>query len=254
MSAWLAAAGCRVLAWAVRPLSVWDARPARHPAALRGGRWARAATVWLGLGLTGQARAGAPPAMATAVAGDVRVVHGTAAPFALVPFARVVAGDTLQVPAGGRVQLVFQANGRREAWSGPAVIRVGADRSEGEGTVVATELGQDVGAGLQTLTVMLTQAERERGGATMIRGEGPPPPLDAVEQEAVDAARASYARVSGQRVSPDDITAELVFAATLLTYSQHTEACEVLRQARAHCPDCRAPASLTAWLGRDVCP
>ncbi len=207
------------------------------------------ALVWL----TSVAVAG-PLALAVSVVGEVSVEHPPAPPIPLSSFARVVLDDTLQVPAGGSVQLVFAASGRRETWTGPATVHVGPGRGDGPGSVAIVDLGGDVGVGVHTLAVVLDQAERERGGATLVRGDGAATPLDALQQEGLDAARATYRRLADARAAPDDVTPELVLGAALITYAQVEEACAVLRRATVACRECRAPVALLDGIGRAGCP
>jgi hypothetical protein len=195
----------------------------------------------------------APVAMAVAVGGSVTVAHDPVAPWTLTPFALVGADDALQIPEGGSVQLLFHANGRRETWTGPAVVQVRADHAEGPSGPTVLELGRDVGAGLGQLTVVLDRAQRERAGTTLVRGATLIPKLDPEQQAEVDAARARFEQLAALRVDPADITPELFLASRLLAFDQLPDACPVLLRAEAACPSCSAPKALLGWIGRDTC-
>jgi hypothetical protein len=239
--------------------------------------------VLLVLGLGALAVAGPPPTtvaspvaddvgLIVAVSGDVTLKSGTAS-YPVTAYMKVRAGDTIDVPTGGSVDLVY-FSGRREAWHGPSRIlaQADADPAAPTGATVASvppEASRDLG----TVALLLHRAEADRAGQTLVRGQdsvegsarGPLPGqpsalssgggrgrgaverLDEYERAEVEQARAAYAEWR-KTAAADDPLPELALAGTLLTFGLDAEAIVVLERAVAACPTCAEPKVLLDWV------
>ncbi len=199
------------------------------------------------------ASAGADAGMAVAVVGPVLTKPGTGGKaLPLPPFSKIRDGDRLTLEEGGSVQILFYDTGRRETWEGPSTIVVGEKEAKLlKGTVdpVVEDMGDNVGESMSSLSVILTQAEKERGGMTLIRGpQGARVELDDFERKEIADAKANYERLS---VKEDNgIMAELYLASVLLTYDQRDEAKTILNTAVEKCAECEVPKLLLDWANR----
>ena len=200
------------------------------------------------------AAGGTDAGMAVAVGGDVFTKPGTGGkPLRLPPFSKIRDGDKLTLEEGGSVQILFYDTGRRETWPGPSTIVVGEKEAKlVKGTVdpVIEDMGGNVGMSMSSLSVILTQAEKERGGMTLVRGpKGAPVELDDFERKEIDKARANYDRLITEQAN--GIMAELYLASVLLTCDQRNDAKDVLNTAVEKCAECEVPKLLLDWANRD---
>jgi len=200
------------------------------------------------------ASSGTDAGMAVAVEGPVLTKPGTGGKaFPLPPFSKIRDGDKLTLEEGGRVEILFYDTGRRETWPGPSTIVVGEKEVKlvkGQVDPVIEDMGDNVGESMSSLSVILTQAEKERGGMTLVRGEvGAPVELDDYERKEIADAKATYERLSSEK--DDGIVAELYLASVLLTYDQRDDAKVVLATAVEKCAECKVPKLLLEWANRD---
>ena len=97
--------------------------------AIKGYRGARLAVLG-GLAVLATSAAWAADAgFVTRIVGDVKLVKDGGK---LAPFSRVARDERLRVSEGGQLQLVYQANGRQETWSGPCTVTAGLQEGTGE--------------------------------------------------------------------------------------------------------------------------
>ncbi len=196
------------------------------------------------------ALAGPPPVdagLSTAVTGTV-VLQGAAQSqtTAVVPFMKLRVGDAVSLPSGAHLQVVFFDTGRRETWTGPAELVIGAGASElreGEPPQVE-QTAPELGESLETLPILLVRAERDRAGQAVVRGEEAPvdprSQLDPVEQAELDVAKNRY-EILRASLPAEDVLADVYYATVLRAHGLDGEANEVLAAARKRCGECALP-------------
>ncbi len=166
-------------------------------------------------------------------------------------------GDSLSIPAGSLVQLVYFQSGRKETWRGPAVITAedGASRAENEsaakGQGAVELLPSEASQGLRRIPALLDQARLGRSGVIQVRG-----PNDGVrktvmpgkkEQAEIARAREVYQRWREQ-AGPQDVTPELNLLGSLAEQQQYAEMEKVIQNALRRQPDNEALRELEQWL------
>jgi hypothetical protein len=131
------------------------------------------------------AAAQADVGVVTRLAGAVTVT-AQGRSLAAAPFMKLRAGDRLAVPAGGEIAIVYFAEGRTEAWKGPAAFTANVSgASDATGQVATGQLarGAPTAADLRRVPDIGTS----RPGSVTVRSLGPPAPPSA------DDARSQYA-------------------------------------------------------------
>ena len=107
-------------------------------------------------------------------------------------YMKLRSGDLLTVPDKGTFEVVYFANGRKEAWKGPASIRIGTAESAPDGAKKAgkpeiSNVPAGAVEGVKRIPPLLRKAGVGRSGATQVRGSGhkpdvkPPPELSKEE-------------------------------------------------------------------------
>lgn len=112
------------------------------------------------------AAASAQVAMLTQMAGDVKV-SGKEGNRAAAAFLKVNEGDTLTLPANGRVQLVYLASGRQEIWKGAGPVDIGAQ--QGKSASLKAETSQVPAIILKQLAKTPAVGQHGKTGMVMLR-------------------------------------------------------------------------------------
>lgn len=172
-------------------------------------------------------------------------------------FMKLRRGDSLNIPSGGLVQLVYFQNGRKEMWKGPVSIvleEAGARAREEKGIQAQAEvvmLPIDASQGLRRIPVLLDQARLGRSGVVQVRGpeEGPRKKVGPGKHGQMEISRAREAYQKWREQSaPEDITPELNLLGTLAEYRQYGEMEKVVQDALKRQPDNEALKELEQWV------
>jgi len=203
----------------------------------------------LALALAGSGVAAAPvdAALAVSVNGDVQVRGANSEQgLAATPFMKLREGDQVSVAQGGEIEIIYMASGRRETWAGPVSLAIhGAGTKAGDAAPArVSELGAQVGEGLQAVPVLLGQAERTRAGQALIRGTAAEEAaLSDEEREEVARAKTLYKQLK-KGAGKADILPEMYLAGVLLEYGLASDAAALLKKAVRKCGGCEAPTRL----------
>lgn len=175
----------------------------------------------------------------------------SATPSPVTPYMKLRVGDAVEVPAGGRLEVLYFGSGRREAWPASSSVKITASGGQAlTGAATAVEVGENVGHSLESLPVLLRQAQTYQAGQTLVRGHGntaPAVPLDAVELAQAAEARALYTQLRANAPA-DDVFPELYLTSVLLPLGLHAESEEILLRATVACPACAEPRALLEWV------
>lgn len=190
--------------------------------------------------------------LAVAVSGSVTYkATGVTAATAVTPYMKLRVGDAVDVGSDGRLEILYFGSGRREVWTSGSALRVGASGSEAvKGAAQATEAGSSVGRSLESLPIMLRQAQTYQAGQVLVRGTPKVTtsvPLDDVETAQVAEARALYTEMR-KTAAPTDVFPEMYLASVLLPLGLDVEAAETLETATKACPTCEEPKLLLEWV------
>lgn len=190
--------------------------------------------------------------LAVSVAGSVTYKGASAAAASPVsPYMKLRVGDTVEVPADGRLEILYFGSGRREVWPAGSIVKVADGKGEAvKGVATAVDAGESVGRSLENLPIMLRQAQTYQAGQTLVRGGSPPAQpavaLDDVEQAQVVEARGLYTQMRAA-AAPDDVFPEMYLASVLLPLGIYDESQAALEKAVAACPKCDEPKVLLEW-------
>lgn len=197
--------------------------------------------------------------LAVAVAGSVTYKGASGATASPVsPYMKLRVGDTVDVAADGRLEILYFGSGRREVWPAGSIVRVAAGQGEAvKGVAKAVDAGEAVGRSLENLPIMLRQAQTYQAGQTLVRGGAPVATpvvaLDEVEQAQVVEARGIYTQLRASATA-DDVFPEMYLASVLLPLGLYDEAQATLEKAVAACPKCDEPKVLLDWTKSKTAP
>ncbi len=163
----------------------------------------------------------------------------------LTPFSKLRVGDTLTLPPGASLEIVYFTTGRRESWTGPVELTI-AEAAAKASTGQAPQVLQTdpvLGRQLQELPSVIRRGAR---GPVRSGGDGVDPRslLDQEELAAVQAATTRYNALC-KAFPPRDVLPDICYATVLRTYGLDAEADAVLKQARGRCPFCDLPPMST---------
>lgn len=145
-------------------------------------------------------------AMVLNVAGDV-VVENFGKTSKVQPFSRLLEGDRVKLPAGGKLTLVYVGSGRQEAWSGAGAIVAGEEQSTPVAGPPSLEAKQLPKAVAQQMARTPLADSTGKTGMVRVRAIGAPDGLDSLEQKYQELRRQS---------APGDRTPEVFLLAGLL--------------------------------------
>jgi len=171
--------------------------------------------------------------MVSALEGQASLVRRGGQPVALTPFKKLLPGDLVELSAGGRLRLSFLAQGKAEAWTGPATLSIQADAAKdlakGQKPAV-TSLGLDT-TFIKDSPVLNDQRELVAGqiavrGASSGKLENAP--LDPLRAEDLRKAEAEYRRL--QKAMPrKDATPHIFYLAALERLGQKKSMAELIQ-------------------------
>ena len=157
-------------------------------------------------------------------------------------------GDSLSVPEGASVRLVYFQVNRQETWRGPAAFRVTKTQGEAaSGKPEVNVLPSAVPAKMARLPQLMQNVKLGGLGGVVIRGGRAPAPLSPEEQAQLTQARGNYAVLRAQS-SADDITPELYLISTLQEFGQYQEMGPLLDEVSKHQPLAPEVEDLVRWL------
>ncbi len=190
--------------------------------------------------------------LVTALKGAARYSPGpgqAAAP--LKAFMKLRLGDRVSIPAGSRLQLVYFASGRREAWQGPSELIIGQrqSRARGPGQPKAVELlPTTVSRGVGKFASLVERAAAPaaevrlgKAGGSVLRGKG------GGAGQADPAAFALYQRLL-RHSGPRDITPELYLLGELSQGNDWDAMETALQKALAKSPGNPMLLRLRKWV------
>jgi len=190
--------------------------------------------------------------LVTRVAGGVTwksAAHPAPAP--AVALGKLREGDELKVPEGGRVTVVYFANGRQEQWRGPARVQLGAEggKALAGGPPEPGQVDEATRKALSRVPSLVRAASTERIGAATFRGHAATPELTAEEKDELARAKADYQQRRAAAPA-DDVTVDLAYVVLLRDFDQWQEMQAVLATARARAPGNESVEALTAWTAQ----
>ena len=189
-------------------------------------------------------------AVASLVQGEVMVEGPGAPPAKLTAYAKLFAGDVVQVPAGGQVRAVYLASGRQETWRGPARFRAALPMSEAlSGTPEVVQVPSAVPQKLAKIPelVQIARASNSRAGAVTLRSAAPSSTAEAQREQVLADARNTYAVMQAD-AAKDDITPELYLYATYQDYAMYPAMRGLTEVMLTKQPDNPQAKALAAWL------
>lgn len=201
--------------------------------------------------------------LVTRLSGEVTYANDTdqKQPTKALAFMKVRRGDRFQVPGGGFLTLVYHANGRQEAWSGPAALQAETAESRGEGPAQPkiSTLPVKVTEKMKGSPLPLPRSDLDRMGGirtmggTPLRGGGtdegakPAPALDPEAKKELAQAAKTYQQLR-KKAPPDDLTPELYYLAALAEYQQYAQMGQVLADMEKRQPGSPVVKDLKSWL------
>jgi len=173
-------------------------------------------------------------------------------------FMKIRRGDSLKIPPGGAIQLVYFENGRQETWKGPASFMVGEVQSRVEkgrelpGQPEVMILSNEASQGMRRIPVLLRRARLSRsGGGVVVRGvtgvSAKPVAPTKEERAEIAMAKEAYQKLRKQ-AKADDITPELTLLGVLADYEQHEEMEKIIKDAMKIQPENQVLKELDEWV------
>lgn len=155
--------------------------------------------------------------------------------------------DVVRVPAGASVRVVYFANGRQEAWKGPAVFSVGTAESRAQsGQPEVSQLPGGVPQKLAQTPEMMQIAKLGRAGSVTVRGITPTS-LTTDQANEVREARKTYEAMKAG-LSADDIMPEVYLYTVVQNYSMYDEMKQLVKVMQTKQPNSDVVRDLDAWV------
>ena len=180
------------------------------------------------------------------VAGEVTYSSGTGSG-KVRPFTKLRDGDSIRVPAGAQVRIVFFDGARQELWLGPTTFRVGKTAAEpisGKAAEI-TNLPAGVPQRMARVPELIKSA---KFGGMRVRGLPKHQQTTSLDQKAtLKQARADYERMR-QEMPGDDIFPELYLYAVLYEYREYVEMKAVVAEMLRKQPNNEDVKALDSWL------
>lgn len=171
--------------------------------------------------------------MVSGLEGQASLVRRGAQPVQLTSFKKLLPGDLVELSAGGRLRLSFLAQGKAEAWTGPAMLSIQADTAQdlakGQKPAV-TSLGVDT-TFIKDSPVLNDQRELV-AGQIAVRGSSSGKlenaALDPQRAEDLRKVEAEYRRL--QKAMPRrDVTPHIFYLAALERLGQRKSMAELIQ-------------------------
>ena len=209
---------------------------------MRKSRWVIIMMLIVGfmVGQNGLARAAEPPvdvAIVTLVNGDVTYQSGQQTPLLPVAaFMKLCRDDSVTLPEGAQLKLIFTQNGRQELWAGPVALKLGETESQPQGELTAQpqveNLTKSVKSRIVSVTLPFDGERLQKTGGTTVRGSDDPQqdalptptPLQLTTDDLakIESAKAKYAEMRKQS-APNDFTPELYLLGVFDYYNLYAE-------------------------------
>lgn len=170
---------------------------------------------------------------------------------------KVRQGDRLKIAAGGSLELLYFANGRQEAWQGPAIFQTGLEAGQAEQggppqvVMVPPKVSQRIGQA----ALPLPRASLRYGGALRLMGAKEAPPEakgPGRSQEGVQTGQAmkdaeKTAQALQQKTKPLDFTPQLYQLSVLAELGQYQEMEKIIDGMLKQKPKDPALMALKKW-------
>ena len=199
------------------------------------------------------AQSAADAGMINQLSGEVSYQSGAVAAARASAYMKLRDGDVVRVASGASVRVVYFANGRQEAWKGPASFTVGANESRAAqaapgntGQPEISQLPGGVPAKLAQTPEMMAIAKLGRAGSVTVRGVAQRP-LNAVQTAEVQEARRIYERLKGATAA-DDIMPEIYLYTVVQQYSMYDEMKQLVKTMQVKQPNNESVRDLDAWV------
>ncbi len=199
------------------------------------------------------AQSAADAGMINQLSGEVSYQSGGVAAARASAYMKLRDGDVVRVASGASVRVVYFANGRQEAWKGPASFTVGANESRAAqaapGNTAQPDISQlpgGVPAKLAQTPEMMAIAKLGRAGSVTVRGVAQRP-LNAAQTAEVQEARRIYERLKGATAA-DDIMPEIYLYTVVQQYSMYDEMKQLVKTMQVKQPNNESVRDLDAWV------
>lgn len=185
--------------------------------------------------------------MINQMSGEVTYQAASGAAARATAYMKVRENDVVRVPAGAIVRVVYFANGRQEAWKGPAAFIVGAAESRSQaGQPEVSQLPGGVPQKLAQTPEMMQIAKLGRAGSVTVRGITPST-LTADQSAEVREARKTYESMKAGLAS-DDIMPEIYLYTVVQNYSMYDEMKQLVKVMQIKQPNSEVVKDLDAWV------
>ncbi len=194
-------------------------------------RWLNASLALAALLLASPTFAADPDSgMITLLQGNASYASGNDKGKPAISFMKLRSGDKLTLAADARMQVVYFANGRQEAWRGAAQLEIGATESRAVTPGVSAEVKQLPAIALQQLTRApnVMNDLKNRTGMVFVRA--------LPTREKLRELDDTYAALR-KEAAAEDITPELYLLSGLQELKLYQDMKEVLEQMRQRQPD-----------------
>ena len=161
-------------------------------------------------------------ALITQLQGEVSVESDKGAKRPALPFLKLAAGETLQLKAGSKVQVVYFESGRQESWTGAGQVEVAA--TEGRSRAMTPEVKQLPPLMVKQLAKTPGAGQQGRAGMVVMRSLPTPDKVVRLENQYAEFKKDS---------NVDDLTPEVFYLSGLIELKEGDRARAVLSMLRA---------------------